>query len=280
MLENTAAILVSWNSAYDLDKLIPTLVETGDFKKIIIVDNGSTDKSVEMIKKLQYELSSIELLINVENLGFSGGVNRGIEYVLEHDFDSFCLLNCDIEIEKNSIKNLKGFLDQHSDYGAVSSVLLNPDGTVQVYGGGRVNWILGTSLSFKDKVSDCKFDYLSGACMLIRTEVVKSIGFFDETRFFMYWEDVDFGLRIKESGWKIGVCKNSRCIHEMSKSLGRFGIMKDYYTTRSLKKFFEKHLGIYAIIVVPIAISLKMIKRLIGFKFKNIKYITKGYFEK
>ena len=127
------------------------------------------------------------------------------------------------------------------DYGAVSPILLNHDQSIQVYGGGKVNWKIGTSNSYLSEVDNDQFDYLTGACLLVRSEVIKTIGFFDDKNFFMYWEDVDFGVRMKQGGWKIGACDSSRCFHEMSKSLGRFGVMKDYYSVISLIRFFKKH---------------------------------------
>jgi GT2 family glycosyltransferase len=277
MIENTVAILVSWNSSSDLQSLIPVLVENDDFQKIVIVDNGSTDNSISVIKELEKKYSTIVFIDNEKNLGFSSGVNRGIQYALEQNMDAFCLLNCDIQIQDNTISNLKDFLNKYNEYGAVSSVILNPDSSIQVYGGGKVNWLLGTSASYKAPVSDSNFDYLSGACMLVRTSVIQKIGLFDEERFFMYWEDVDFGVRIKKAGWKLGVCKESTLTHEMSKSLGRFGVIKDYYTIVSLKAFFKKHKGIQGIFISHIAITLKLIKRLLALRFKNVLYILKGY---
>ncbi len=155
------------------------------------------------------------------NLGFAAAVNIGIKKALAGGADKILLVNPDIKIKKIDFKN-----------GDVVAPVLKfkRDGEWVYDYGGRVNWLIGRTTHIK---SPGEIDYVSGACMMIDKKVFAKIGFFDE-RFFMYFEDVDFCLRAKQSGFKISI-SNTTVIHNLTKDPTRIN-----YALTSNFKFILK----------------------------------------
>lgn len=161
------------------------------------------------------------------NLGFAGGVNKGAKLVTS---DWLLVLNDDVEFEGDPIKELiieaeKNKLD------ALSPILVNPNGEVENYGYkllpiGRIKLVNPTSLKL---LGASELDGLTAACLLIKTEVFKKLGGFDES-FFAYLEDVDFFLRFKKAGYKMAMSKNIKVLHNhmtTSKTMGNFKSRQD-----------------------------------------------------
>ena len=118
------------------------------------------------------------------------------------------------------------FIESNPNLGIVGSVINNlPDkNTLQLYGGLKLNIP-------RCYVLPCKYgetpDYISGASIFIRTQAIKDAGLFDE-KFFMYWEDVDLNLRIKQKGWQIGVAENSIVYH--MNGVSSSSLKQEYYS--------------------------------------------------
>lgn len=198
----------------------------------IVVDNNSHDGSVAMVRK---DFPQTHLLENNCNAGFAKGNNTGIaaakgKYIL--------LLNSDTSIIGNALEELALFLDTHPEVAVVAPRLVYPDFTDQ--GVARtfpapVNALFGrktllTKLFPNNKYSrkyllsrahnsdePFEVDWVSGACLMVRTEVIESVGLLDDN-FFMYWEDLDICFRIKSRGWKIICIPESKVIHYEGKS--------------------------------------------------------------
>ncbi len=184
--------------------------------EMIVVDNGSTDESVAMIRK---EFPSVVLIQNGKNLGFAAGNNPGIRrakgrYIL--------LLNTDTEVSPNTLSTMIGFMDAHPEAGAATCKVLLPDGSLDpaCHRGFPTPWVAFTYVSkleklfprtrlfgeyhqgYKDMSSMHEVDCITGAFFFVRREVVEGVGLLDE-EYFMYGEDIDFSYRIRKKGWKI-----------------------------------------------------------------------------
>jgi len=198
----------------------------------IIVDNNSHDGSVAMVQENFKQVRCIE---NKENLGFARANNMSIRiargrYIL--------LLNSDTEVIGDALLRLVRFLDLRPEVAVVTARLVYPDFTDQ--GVARtfpmpINSLLGrrslltrlfpnNRFSKKYLVSRMhtsaepfEVDWVSGACLMVRREVLEDTGLLDE-RFFMYWEDADLCFRIKQKGWKIYCVPEAVVIHHEGKS--------------------------------------------------------------
>lgn len=196
-----------------------------DFE-VWIVDNGSTDGSVEQIKKKYKEVNIIE---NPLNLGFTAGNNVGLK---KAKAKTYLLLNSDTEVLDDSLDNLYNFA-QNNNFGIISAKLLNKDKTLQPnagnlpFGISLFVWISGLDdflpifkkllpsyhRKYKEYYSENKeADWVGGTAMLIKAEVLEKIGFLDEN-IFMYGEDVEYCIRAWKEGIKVGFTKDSQVVH-------------------------------------------------------------------
>lgn len=234
-------VILNWNGWKDTVCCVLSLSSL-NYKNyfVVIVDNASSDNSIEEIEKA---IPHIKIVVNDRNRGFGGGCNPGIRAALDMKADFVWLLNNDTVVRKETLTAMTEEIESENLVGAVGSVLYymdNPD-KVQAWGGGYVNSLLGVSKHLYEKPQrKSKLHYLTGASLLIRSEVLNSVGFFDE-RFFMYWEDVDLGFRIRQNNWKICVAEKSILLHKESASLGRKSPLLTRYLNQSAIIFFRKH---------------------------------------
>lgn len=178
--------------------------------------------TVKYKSPITHKLSNLISVDNSRhNRGFAGGVNIGIKKALASGATHILLVNPDLKITQANIDEL---LKTQADI--VGPVLKFERFGKTIYDfGGKVNWFLGRPTHWEN--ASGPIEYLSGACLLIKREVIKKIGLFDE-RFFMYFEDVDFCLRAKRAGFSIAVNPDvvvSHQIAEQRKTHDRFKIM-------------------------------------------------------
>lgn len=218
-----AIIIVSWNTREILRRCLQSVFASQTSKKfkVWVVDNGSTDGSVQMIKEF---FPQSQIISNDDNVGFAHANNQAIkdssgEYVM--------LLNPDTVVEKDVFEALVNFLEKHPDIGAVGPRLLNPDGTLQESAYpkptlAREFWRLFHLDRFycyaeysMDKWSLTvakEVDVLMGACLLIRRKVLDQVGLLDDN-FFVYSEEVDLCTRIRDYGWRISWVPTAVVVH-------------------------------------------------------------------
>jgi GT2 family glycosyltransferase len=201
---------------------------------LIVVDNGSTDDSVSRIRAA---FPGILLLESRNNIGFAGGNNIGIRQALADGADYVWLLNNDTKPDPHALAELVAKALTDTKIGAVASICYYADApsTVQAWAGARVNlWTGSTRLSMKPR-RDEWFHALNGTSFLISRAAIENVGFLDES-FFLYWEDTEFSLRLREKGWRIAAAPDSRVLHKVGASTGRNGLITDrYYVSSGLR---------------------------------------------
>ena len=200
-----------------------------------MVDNASTDESLVRIRS---SYPNTKLVESGGNLGFATGNNVGIRQAIEAGFDYVWLLNNDTVPAPDSLQELINKAESDKHLGAVGSVLYYADRpeVVQAWGGGRVWTSFGyVKHALKAKPADW-FDYLTAASMLVRTEALQDTGLLDEG-FFLYWEDTEFGFRLRRNGWKLGVASRSRILHKENGSTAGAGNSRARYFTTSGIRF-------------------------------------------
>ena len=111
---------------------------------------------------------------------------------------------------------------------------------------------------------------------MLRREALLQVGLLDEQSFFMYWEDTDLGLRLRQAGWQLGVADRSRVWHKQSASLGQGSPLLDQYFTCSAVRFFRKHAPI-PVFPAAILLILMLAKRLLSGELTRVRAVLKGF---
>lgn len=238
-----AVVIPSWNSKDDLPTCLDSLLQQTLPCEIIVVENGSTDGSLEF---LQTHYSKITILPQKKNLGFDGGVNVGIRYALERGFSYIALLNNDAAAHKDWLKYLAEALDKNQEVGIVTCKLMGIDtkyldSTGDIY----TTWGLAYPRGRDEPVSntydkDVNIFGASGGASLYRATLFKEIGLFDE-KFFAYYEDVDISFRAQLAGWKVKFEPKSIAYHQIGATSTRIKGFTTYQTMKNLPMLFWKN---------------------------------------
>lgn len=207
---SVACVVVNWNGFADTDACLRSLAGDGyDRLQVVVVDNGSTDGSLE---RLQARHAGVKFVANGVNAGFAEACNVGARAAGEVEF--LWLLNNDTLVEEGTTEKLVAAAERDARVGVVGAVLYRMDApdVVQAWGGGRVSRWSGYNTHFTGPAelgADC---YITFACALIRRECFAQLGGVYAGAF-MYFEDADFCLRAYAAGWRLGVAEKTRVLH-------------------------------------------------------------------
>ncbi|MHA1362064.1 MAG: glycosyltransferase family 2 protein [Candidatus Freyarchaeota archaeon] len=236
-----SVVILNWNGGDYLRRCVKSVIETNyprNLLEVIVVDNGSTDGSARLAKKMYPQIKLIE---NGSNLGFCVGNNIGIKYA---SGSLIILLNNDTIVDKNWIREIvKSARDPK--VGIVGCRIYFP--------GTRIIQTLGFRMKFlgywenigAGQVDDGQFDdiegvdWVSGAALSIKSEVIEKIGFLDP-EFYAYCEDMDLCYRARKAGYKV-VISNAIVYHYGSVSFDRLPLKKAYLNNRGSLYFIMKH---------------------------------------
>jgi len=192
--------IVTYRSAEVIEPCLRNLFgATSRPLEVVVFDNASDD---DTLARLAPFADAVRQVRHPRNIGFGQGHNRVLAGV-EADF--LLLLNPDVELPRGGLDRLVDYLDRHPECGSVAPVLADgPDGKLGGYGMAYPGQNL-LPRSWRDLPG--KIAMLQGACMLVRTGLLRQLGGFDQ-RFFLYAEDVDLSLRIRRAGYTLG-CESS-----------------------------------------------------------------------
>lgn len=218
-----AVLVLNWRqaavTAACVDSLLKARVEPRD---VLLIDNGSGDGSAQQLAE---RFPDVPLLALTTNGGYTGGNNRGFERVLAEARHEFVLvLNNDTLVPDGLIERLVQEMEEHPGAGIVQPRLVGFDGATIENAGFEMDrngatWPRGRGEAPGSSFDATSFFYASGACMLVRTEVLRALRGFDE-RYFMYNDDVDFSWRARIAGWGIRLVDDARCLHAESLTAG------------------------------------------------------------
>lgn len=211
MMQNkkVCIIIVSYNFEPWIDKCLPSVFASTITATVMVIDNNSSDNTVERIKKDYHHVLLIE---NKENLGFGKANNVGLSYAMENNYNYAFLLNQDTQIEKDMLEKLIIAAETNPNFGAISPVHLSSDGTSLDHG--------FADYSNKETVEQLpqpssqlvELPFVNAAFWLLPIEAVKNIGGFSPL-FYHYGEDRDYLLRTAYQNYKIGYLPNAFGIH-------------------------------------------------------------------
>jgi hypothetical protein len=252
-----SVIIVSWNVSDLLQQALRSLYEhweNHETLEVIVVDNASTDDTVQQVADHAPEAT---LIVNHENRGFTASNNQGLE-AARGDF--LLLLNPDTEIRGDALRTMVDTMRRHSEVGLLGPKLLNADGTVQSsrrrFPTLPILFLESTWLQsitprsmlvhyyMKDQPDTDyhQVDWVTGAAMLTRREVVQDVGGLDEG-FFMYSEELDWCRRIREAGWSIAYTPAAEIVHYGGKSSEQVAPARHIYFQASKIRYARKYHG-------------------------------------
>ncbi len=204
MQNKISVVIVNRNGEDFLKDALDSVIEQGEIVgEIIVVDNASTDNSLEIIKEY-----SARVIKNAKNVGFAAGNNQGIKAA---KYPYILLLNMDAKIEQGALSKMLKKMESNGEIGCVLPIILNPDKSIQSLG--LTHSISGMGINQKD--SKEKIFGFYGACVLLRKDMLDETGGFDD-EFFTFYEDLELSYRIRLSRWKMGFSKEAYIIHKGS----------------------------------------------------------------
>lgn len=262
-------IIVSWNVC-DLLRVCLQSVASGRFDltlEVIVVDSGSSDNTPQMVVE---EFPWVQLIARLDNVGFPKGNNIGLD-VASGRF--VLLLNPDTEIVGQALPTMLRYIEDHPEVGVVGPQLLNGDGSVQssrrrfptiATGFFESTWLESMAprtlleqyyaLDLPDDEA-AAIDWVMGAAMLTRREVIEQVGGMDEG-YFMYSEELDWCRRIKEADWQVVYLPAAQIVHYVGKSSEQAVTARHINFNRAKLRYFQKFHGRFTAFLLRLTLLL------------------------
>lgn len=263
-------LIVNWNTRELICECLRSLYRVANDLnfEVVVVDNASQDDSCEYIESA---FRQVRLVRSPENIGFARGNNLAAEHAIG---DYLLLLNPDTVVQRESLQELLECSHNHADCGAWGGVCELPDGTVdpgcrQIEPSIRQRFrdlfgFSATKVAHLDRSEHFEgpVPILSGAYMMVRSDIWREVGGFDES-FTLYAEETDLCYRIRESGYTVYMTGKSRITHN-SGSGNPHDPKRMLHQTRGVMQFFRKHNSSLQATIMGILIWLHSLERVVG----------------
>jgi GT2 family glycosyltransferase len=254
---DVSVIIVSWNTRDILRDCLESIAEQTRrvTYEIIVVDNASSDDTVEMLKR---DFSQVTVVENEENLGFSRGNNIGID---RSSGRYMALINSDVILLDGCLDRMVDYMDSHANTGMAGPRILNHDGSLQVScrkfptlwnnfcQAIGLNYLFPKSPLFSEPFmkywahdQEREVDVLSGCFWMIRREALEQVGLLDEA-FFFYGEDIDWCKRFHKADWGVTFYPGAEAIHLGAASSRRMPIKFYLELQKADLRYWRKHHG-------------------------------------
>lgn len=236
-------VVPNWNGKETLSACLDSLLRQSVAALIIVVENGSSDGSLDFIKS---GYPKVQTLVNQRNLGFAGGVNCGIRQALDMGAEFVALFNNDAVADIHWLEQLLNEAERCPSAGIITGKLVSfdkqyLDSTGDMY----TNWGLPYPRGRGERELN-KYDQVrdvfgaSGGASLYRTAMLKEIGLFDED-FFAYYEDIDLSFRAQTAGWKVRYAPQAIAYHHIGHTSGKIKGFTTYQTMKNLPLVWLKN---------------------------------------
>lgn len=278
MEKKVAVVILNWNGRKFLEKFLPTVLKySSEDAEIIVADNASSDDSLEWLGSHYPE---VRIINNNNNYGFSKGYNEALRHVKA---DYYILLNSDIEVTPNWIPPLIKLMEADPKIAACQPKLLSyHDVGLFEYAGGAGGYIDNLGYPFcrgrifqylepdNNQYDDtCEIFWATGACMFVRADLYHEFNGLDND-FFAHMEEIDFCWRLKNAGYKIMYCPDSKVYHVGGGTLPKNSSRKTFLNFRNNLILLYKNLPIAKI---PKVFILRLILDIIA----SLKFLAQGY---
>lgn len=240
MNEKVAVLILNWNNYGDTAACIESFrKQTYPDYNIIVLDNNSDQHVYNLLLKEK----DILIIRNSSNLGYAGGNNVGLKYALEElDCQYILIVNNDTIADVNLIGQLVKVFEQPGVGIVCPAIYYYDDRSKIQFFGENFNWYSGNPSKIKNTQDKTivDSDIACGACMLIKREVIEKVGYLTED-YFLLWEDLDYSVRVKRSGYKILCTKKATIWHKVSTSIGKVSNLRLFYSMRNRIIFLRRH---------------------------------------
>ncbi len=281
-MKDLGIVIVNWNTRDYLCRCLQTVYASeGDFSyDVVVVDNGSTDGSTEMVAET---FPQVTLISGHGNVGYPRGNNLGLRWLgyadtpgeMRADVPRYALLlNPDTELPPRALADMIAYMDAHPEIGTAGPKLVLPDGSldlacrrsipnveVSLWHVLRLGKLFPKSrrfarynLTFLDENETAEVGSVVGAFMIVRREAIAGVGLLDEA-FFMYGEDLDWCKRIGEAGWKIMYYPGVEVLH-VKRAASRQSKRAQFEFVRAFLIFYRKHFRRETALPVHLAVML------------------------
>lgn len=242
-MKSIGIVVCNYNKQdYIINCIKSIFASTIDDFDVFVVDNASGDDSVRMIRETFGD--RLTLIVNEDNLGGSGGFNTGLREALKYDYEYLMCVDNDVVLASDAIEKLRTFLQEHSDTGMVGSKVYFMDEPEKI-------WNFGGIIDFENFIQKDQYknqidseqlpetvygDYVPACSLMVRTKLVREIGIMPEENF-IYWDDMEWGYRFRQAGWKVAAYGNAKVWHKAGgRNAGNTFI--HYYMWRNRIRFF------------------------------------------
>ncbi len=255
-----SVIIVNHNTAEFLNRCLATVASQSDIDlEVFVVDNASQDNSLDIVRN---NFPWVRLIINEDNLGFARANNQALK-ISKGKYIYF--LNPDTEVREGTFDKVVDFMDSHPDVGIAGTHIVNPDGSFQ----SSIEQRYPGEKYAKRELKGLKGDiaWVLGASMIVRRNIVDSLGGFDE-EFYLYGEEQDLCLRARKEGWAIGFVPDVVIVHWGGKS-ERNNLPVEVWRKKFEAEliFYKKHYSKRAIRAIRRANIIQALWRIFTLKF-------------
>lgn len=246
-------IILNYNDFLDTKVCIESVLQHVNSKeyKLIVVDNGSRQDEIGRLRSLNKEIRDFCLLETGKNLGYAGGNNVGIQYAKANDFEYICVLNNDTIIKEDFLTPCLDVLSRQKKIGFLGPAIIDyKTNKIQSTGGkidilrGRVDLINSGEdqkrILKDDKIIPC--DYVGGACIICRAELLKEIGTIPEN-YFLFFEETEWCYKALMKGYKNYCVPEVTIVHKGSQSTGHYRGLQEYLMARNRVVFVKRNIG-------------------------------------
>lgn len=232
-------ILVNYNGLRDTKDCIESIKHsTYENYKIVVVDNCSPNDDAQ---KLKGDYDDIILINNKENEGFAKANNRGIDIAIQNGADYVMLLNNDTIVEADFLEKMIDTAQKLAADLLTCKIMYNYDRSKIWYGGGKIDWNKGYGVHYiSDELKkNSEIEFASGCCMLLARRIIEKLKLPED--YFMYFEDVDYCVKLRENGFHIYYTPFIKLYHKVSASAGVESPFFVYYWNRNRLIFMKKY---------------------------------------
>ena len=256
-------VVLNWNRREDTIECLDSVGRMSyPHFKVLLVDNGSTDGSVEAVRA---QFPGVEILASRTNLGYAAGCNLGMRYALDEGAEYVLLLNNDTVVDPSTLDTVVAVAEEVPRAGMLSPAVYQYEDPSRVWpAAGHWRRLTLSAIPFRNGGRrgsggrPQEADYVLGCALLMKRRLLEDVGLFDP-RFFLYYEDYDLCRRAHAEGYKLLYVPQARIAHKVSGSAGQNTPLQRYYLAKGRVHFLAKHTrGIHRCFMVLYGLSLAL----------------------